>query len=236
MPNRKINITLLILSGIVCTVLCFNILTICLVSGSEIKEVKIEKLYKNGVIDVAKLMYEDSYYLKTDKNIKEILYLKRGIKNLPFILDIKNLSVQVASEEQWETAVNELKAPTRRLGHYISDGKELRNIYTQQIFKPFGQYIIDFSTSPDDKYIFIYSFSGYYRESKGIGFLVTSSSWKIGMNFFEIWDISTHQREVLEKKLSFSISYWPDLLFWLEDLSLMIFSNNYNKSLLIMFY
>lgn len=226
MHNNKIYILVIFL----------NLLLNNVAWGGVFKEISIESLYKTGIINVEKLIYDDSFYLRTNSAQKNLILMKKGKKNKPFSLDLMTLEVEAITKNQWKNAMNEKKAPTCNYGSFIIKNGELKNIYDKNILKPSGNHIINFCINADSKSIFIYSFSGYYKKPKGIGFLATSSSRKIGINFFEVWNVETGKNEFCKKTLSFSKSYWPDLLFWLDDKKLIIFSNNYNKSLIILRY
>jgi len=208
-----------------------------LTAGAEIREVSIENLYKNGVIDTEQLMSDAFYYLRSMKGSPDKLYLKRGRENKPFLLDIQNLKVNAASEEDWNKAQHEtaVEATYHKTGDFLEDNGDLKNIYTKQIIKPFGKHILEYSISPSGQHMYVYSLSGYYKRGRGIGW-IAGSTRKMGMNCFEIFNLKTRERLFLTKRLSFSNGYWPQLLFWLEDRRLMIFSNEYDKSLMTINY
>ncbi|MDL1989055.1 MAG: hypothetical protein LWX08_15725 [Deltaproteobacteria bacterium] len=235
LDKRKTTILIFLFVFIVVT-LFFYLFKKHLVWGGEVKEVSIESLYKTGVIATEKFMFDDTFYLRTSNTEASTIYLKRGQGNQPFSLDITTFKIKAASEKEWEQMPNEFIALTCQPGDFVAREGKLQNTYNGKIIEPSGTYIIDFCVSPSRKFLFLYSFSGYYRKSKGIGFLITKPTRKIGTNYFEIWNLDTDRKEFLDKKVSFAKAYRPNLLFWLGKRKLMIFSNNYYKSLIIIKY
>ena len=187
-------------------------------------------------------VWHNKYYspvpfsLLFSKSKENIVFLKRGKENQPFSLDLRTYSVDTASISDWENAPDILIAPYYSTGDFVNKVKELKNIYSKKLVRPSGDHILYFFSNVDGKYIFVYSFSGFLRKSKGIGFWITSSEKKIGTNYLEIWDTESQKIEFSFNKFSFSKSYRPKLLFWLESFRLIILSNNYNKSLIILKY
>ncbi len=226
--------------GIVLIILALKVLDGQRISGDKIYEISIKKLYKTGIIDISKLFYgEDVYYLRTNDDSEDVLYLKRGKENRPFSLNARKLTVRATSEEEWKKALHEIEVEAKyhKIGGFITDKGELKNIYTQEIIKPSGKYIIDFSVSPSGKFIYVFSLSGYYKEARGIGFLIGSPSRRMGMKYIEIFNLKTGGRVFFNKTISFSKSYRPHLLFWLENRRLMIFSKHrFGKYLMVLKY
>lgn len=204
--------------------------------GQILDEVSIEGLYEAGVISVENLVSDNGYYLRPCRKQEHILYLKRGRGNQPFSLNTETLEINMASDNQWDDADRETVARACNLGDFISEGGIVRSIVTGKVIEPSGRHVVQFCVSPNGKLLFVYSFSGYYQESKGIGTWISTPSRKIGFNVFELWNIETRERKYKKTKISFSRSYWPQFLFWLEKKRLLLLSNNYNKSLLILRY
>lgn len=235
MCHNKRQILLISLSVVVLAILFLHLTKKQLKASTGISEVSIECLYKTGVIDSSKLISDDTYYLRMNTDLPDNVFLKRGKDNNPFSINSKTLTVKAISQGEWEKAQIKLTGKFYEAGGFISEKGGLQNMYSQAFVKPSGEYILQYSVSPDNKFVYIYSFSGYYRKSKGIGIWVSSAK-KVGMNYFEIWEIEKGKREFSYSTISFSKDYWPDLLFWLEDKKLMIFSNKYNKSIMIIKY
>jgi hypothetical protein len=225
-------------SGVVLFLITVLVLTITLskVWAQEIKNVSLKKLYKKGAFDIVKLISDDTFYLrKNARREDDIIYLKRGRDNKPFTLNINTLDIEVVSEKEWLRCQDEQTGDYFDPGDYWNNNGILRNINTNQIVKPSGKHVLRHTVSPSGTQLFIYSFSGYYRKPKGIGF-ISSFSKKIGLNYFEIFNIEKKDKIVKKNKFSFSISYWPSLLFWLKEQKVIIFSNRYDKSLMLIKY
>jgi hypothetical protein len=204
--------------------------------GQEIKEVSLKKLYKSRAIDTG--MSKSDYYTfysRIDDRRDDIIYLKKGRVNKPFTLNINTLDIEVVSEKEWLLCQNEQTGDYFEPGGYLDKNGELQNRHTDQIIKPSGRYILSYTISPSGTQLFVYSLSGYYRKPKGIGF-ISSFYKKIGLNYFEIFNIEKKDKIFKKNKFSFSISYWPSLEFWLEEKKVIIFSNRYDKSLMLIKY
>ena len=195
---------------------------------SSMIDISLEKLYNSGCIDIANLMHDNDCFLKTDKD-QNVILIKHGRNNKPFSLNLdKTTTVQESTEILWNN--NGL----HRITHLTCS----TNVYSSNSLsvEPYGTYLINCCQSPSGYNIFIYSFSGYYKNSKGFGLYASTPSRKIGFNYFEIFNKHTQKNIFRFQNISFSKKYYPIPLFWLEKKHVIIFNNYYNRYLTILKY
>lgn len=99
--------------------------------------------------------------------------------------------------------------------YFSEENGMVKNSKTKQAFKPSGRDITEHRVIPSEKLLYVYSFSGYHRDSVGYTFLpdMRVGGSKMGVHYVDIFNLETEQRIFFNKTFSFTESYKPELVF-----------------------